>query len=524
MKLTLFNRHNYKFILSIFILIIIANISYGSGTDNFVIISGQVTNLEYGNSVAGHTIYIKSDVVQNERSGYYKVLQTNHEGYYYDTITTKEDNGSFSVYTYDHFGVTFDTTVYFRFIDRGKSVIIADFEIYLPYQAAELQARFKYVQKLGRDRNRFKFIDQTQHKNILSWHWDFGDGTTSNIQNPTHTYKSNGLFKISFTVTAMVNNILKQSTITKQLYICETEYYHLGGHVFSEYFPIDVGRAYLYMIDSLNRYTSVDTMTFDTLGYYYFFHIPKGDYVVKVEPSHESAYYGQLMPTYFGEQLFWEDAETIQLAQTNWECDIKLQESHGVFSGGGSLSGKVEYINLPYAPEEFLAEGVHIYLLDDSNNLLTCNYSDNIGDFSFELIELNTYWLYPEIAGLHADKIKVELTPETPSIDNIEILIDPYGIDYIIPGEDAGLYEIVGLPYPNPVSGTLNLPVFSTPDGKMSVEIFDVYGNEIFSDQADLMTNNSDFRISTSNLGAGTYILRAYVNSKIYNRVFIVAR
>lgn len=502
----------------------ISKVSYGSGTDNFVIISGQVTNLEYGNPVEGHLIYIKSESTEKERVGYSKILKTNHEGYYYDTITTSEDNGSFIIYTYDHFGLTFDTTVYFRFIDRGKSVIIADFEIYLPYQAEELQARFTYAQKSGRDKRRFKFIDQTKHKYILSWQWDFGDGTTSNNQNPTHSYESYGLFKVKFTVTAMVDNVLRESTITKQLYICETEYFHLGGHVFSEYFPIDVGRAYLYMIDSLNRYTSIDTMTFDTLGYYYFFHIPKGDYVVKVEPSHESAYYGELMPTYFGEQLYWENAETINLLQTNWECNIKLQESHGIFSGGGSLSGKVEYINLPYAPMEFLAEGVHIYLLDDSNNLLTCHYSDKSGDFSFELIELNNYWLYPEIAGIHSDKIKVELSPETPIIENIEIFIDPFGIDYIIPGDEAGLNEIVGLPYPNPVSETLNLPVSMTHDDKMLVEIFDMYGNKILSKQADLLINMSNFKVSTTNMVAGTYILRAEVNKETYNRIFIVRK
>ncbi|MFO7678366.1 MAG: PKD domain-containing protein, partial [Thermoplasmatota archaeon] len=32
-----------------------------------------------------------------------------------------------------------------------------------------------------------------------SWSWDFGDGTTSTLQNPTHTYQQTGMF------TAMVN-------------------------------------------------------------------------------------------------------------------------------------------------------------------------------------------------------------------------------------------------------------------------------------------------------------------------------
>lgn len=36
---------------------------------------------------------------------------------------------------------------------------------------------------------------------ITSWHWSFGDGDTSNVQNPTHAYKYSGHYKISLAVT-----------------------------------------------------------------------------------------------------------------------------------------------------------------------------------------------------------------------------------------------------------------------------------------------------------------------------------
>lgn len=37
--------------------------------------------------------------------------------------------------------------------------------------------------------------------NPTSWHWDFGDGTSSTEQNPTHTYASPGTYTITLTVT-----------------------------------------------------------------------------------------------------------------------------------------------------------------------------------------------------------------------------------------------------------------------------------------------------------------------------------
>ena len=35
---------------------------------------------------------------------------------------------------------------------------------------------------------------------ITSWHWDFGDGTTSLIQNPSHSYTNNGIYNVNLTV------------------------------------------------------------------------------------------------------------------------------------------------------------------------------------------------------------------------------------------------------------------------------------------------------------------------------------
>ncbi len=36
---------------------------------------------------------------------------------------------------------------------------------------------------------------------IASWHWDFGDGNTASVQNPTHQYATGGTFTVTLTVT-----------------------------------------------------------------------------------------------------------------------------------------------------------------------------------------------------------------------------------------------------------------------------------------------------------------------------------
>ena len=47
-----------------------------------------------------------------------------------------------------------------------------------------------------------QFVDHSSDPdgNIVSWHWDFGDGTTSTERNPTHRYRRKGTFTVKLTV------------------------------------------------------------------------------------------------------------------------------------------------------------------------------------------------------------------------------------------------------------------------------------------------------------------------------------
>jgi len=48
-----------------------------------------------------------------------------------------------------------------------------------------------------------------------AWAWDFGDGTNSSVQNPSHTYSSQGVYSVSLTI----NNSSNTSTVTKSSFI-----------------------------------------------------------------------------------------------------------------------------------------------------------------------------------------------------------------------------------------------------------------------------------------------------------------
>lgn len=62
------------------------------------------------------------------------------------------------------------------------------------------------------------FTDQSQQGSgpITTWFWDFGDGNTSNTQNPVHTYLGAGVFDVSLTV---INTSDSISTLVREDYI-----------------------------------------------------------------------------------------------------------------------------------------------------------------------------------------------------------------------------------------------------------------------------------------------------------------
>jgi len=520
MKLLSYNINKIKTILFGITLLLFTGQVYAEIDINEVIVSGQVTNYEYGNPVVGHPVIIESEITPDNRS-YTKTVFTDSHGFYYDTIRTTKTKGSFFVYTHNHYGEAIDTTVHFRFLERNYSMIFADFNIYLPFQAEEIQAKFKYFQNTTDNRTKYRFFDLTENSNIVSWQWSFGDGTTSTLQNPVHEYSSFGLFRITLHITAIIDGVSYESEISKEIYITVNEYYHMGGHVFSDYFPIDKGYAYLYMVDTMSRYTAIDTVSFDTLGYYYFYQIPKGNYIVKAEPMRESEYYGTLLPTYFGDNLYWEKAEAIDLQNTSWEYNIKLAKSHGLTIGTGGISGNIRYVNSGRVMGDYSAKGVNIHLFDENNNLLTCRYSDDIGDFYFDLVEIETYWLYPEITGISADRVEVELTHEAPIVSDIEINILKYSISSIV--EDTKQDQLIGLPYPNPVSESFTLPTKSTTVKNISYEIYDSFGRIV---KAGTVQNvlSEGISISTANLNTGMYFIRSLVDENKYDRTFIVVR
>ena len=64
-------------------------------------------------------------------------------------------------------------------------------------------ADFTYSPSSPTDLDVIQFTDTSTDSDgtIASWSWDFGDGDTSTLQNPTHDYADDGTYPVTLTVT-----------------------------------------------------------------------------------------------------------------------------------------------------------------------------------------------------------------------------------------------------------------------------------------------------------------------------------
>ncbi|MCF8374131.1 MAG: PKD domain-containing protein [Bacteroidales bacterium] len=99
----------------------------------------------------------------------------------------------------------------------------------------------------------FSFTDlSTSTGNIIGWYWDFGDNTTSTLQNPTHQFATSGMYNVCLTITA-------DNGCTS--IFCDNVYFNNTGNCFADFYaytnnPAGVGLDYAFQDISIGNVIS----------------------------------------------------------------------------------------------------------------------------------------------------------------------------------------------------------------------------------------------------------------------------
>ncbi|MCU0370893.1 MAG: PKD domain-containing protein [Bacteroidales bacterium] len=486
----------------------------------YIYLSGQLTSSNTGAPIADHEIFISSDSVTNGGFGYYATAKTDVNGFYWDTLVTTTTDGIINIYLNDFDNNHIQLDRYYRFVWENEYLMFADFSIFDPDANNELQANFTTsADTMEENPLKVVFNDESIGFSIKSWSWDFGDGATSTVQDPEHTYDQPGIYMVSLTINALPPEFhgYQTSTIIKQVKVGLREYHHLGGHVMAELFPIDYGIAYLYTFDEFENLILHDTTLIDYLGYYYFYEVPVGGkYITKARLQESASLYGKYMPTYFRNAYDWNDAEIITVDEAdNYECDIWLRPAASTESGEGQIFGQITYDTSLVNRTPVAAENIEIILLSENGNFLTCKSSNDDGYFSFSNLTFGTYQLFPDVAGISTSPMFVTISEDNPVENDITLVIFPNQITFSVNEHVSAFIEQAILLYPNPVRDQARISVQIKKASSLAVTITDLSGRTVYEQKNEAFEGLQEFIIPVRDLPTGIYQLVLIPEDKV---------
>lgn len=217
-----YERYRNIVIFLLFCLFLIPQIALSAVTEDYAPLIGAKLQLSYS---VGDTYF--DDTITFEASTY----ESNGEIYLDGTSSLYGAGFSFFENTYVLvFPFVSNNTAYIGYYDISvseNSVTGVHYwldtnwnPVYGPFNTTgtktfiELKADFDACPPVGEAPLTVQFTDKSQGP-AATWQWDFGDGTTSTEQNPSHVYSDAG----TYTVTLTVSNANDSDTITRPDYI-----------------------------------------------------------------------------------------------------------------------------------------------------------------------------------------------------------------------------------------------------------------------------------------------------------------
>lgn len=356
--------------------------------------------------------------------------------------------------------------------------------------------------------NKYSFFD-TSVGEIISWTWNFGDGSISTEQNPVYKYANGGIYEVCLVVESLTGCI---DTICD--FIVTPAYLHFGGFAIMDNKPMnnpshegDTAIAYLYRFNSPTSITAVDTNIFYEYGYYWFANVLEGNYLIKIGLTENSAHYNNYMPTYYVDKETWYYADFMNHYDTNsYSNDLKLIYVPDNLTGPGKISGTL-YENYRPSYESNRTIDNTLIMLSANGSIASYTHTDKNGYFEFNNLPLGTYYVKAEYIGLYSQNYMVNLTSSQPANNNVSLQLfqnNSYGIGDLSSVDNFVISEI----YPNPVNDKLTFEINSRTNFSAHLRIIDIFGKTVYKDILSVDDESSTINIDVSMLSNGLYMLQ----------------
>jgi len=364
-----------------------------------------------------------------------------------------------------------------------------------------------------------------------SYHWNFGDGSTSTSAQPVHTYSTKGYFIVTLTVSDSAGYCSDSISHSVQIGNYSLTAYVITSNDSTSYKSGNIYIAQYNTTDStLNLVKQAHFSTNSAYYAYYNDSLDMGTYLVKAayDSLSDTAIYHHYVPTYATTSLRWDSAANIMINSTPKTAYVSMR--YGVNRGGpGFISGKVaQGANKKGDP----ITGLEVMLLDSATqNPVGYMYSNNSGRYTFSNLAYGTYELYGEVLGVKPVPAYIKISAKVNTyVTSVALNKDSVVASILSTSVTSGIENAKPLGvngytvYPNPAGDYVNISFTNATNDRMALTLFDVTGNVVLSETASGQGQQL-MQVNTANLVSGMYIieLKNAVNGAISHSSLMIA-
>lgn len=308
--------------------------------------------------------------------------------------------------------------------------------------------------------------------------------------------------------------IICESTPTNVVHITiDIQEYILGGNVIAGLDKMNSGRADAYQMELGNVYTVTSVDIVDTIGYYYFFPFPSKEYYIHAIPDFESSYNDDYIPTYYGDKIHWENAETIFLNSNIYDADIIMSEYVNTSNGIGYISGAVKSVSDKSNTTPM--GDVLVMLLNNEGYCIKSKRTNNIGSFSFSDLSYGDYSIIVEIVGKHMPAVKFNISEQNPSHIDQNFIVNDDEIALGINDEIPSYIDYISNPYPDPCINYFTINIGSLYEKKVTLKIYSINGNIVSDNKFILNQGTNKLYTNTQFINPGIYTVSLIFDDSI---------
>jgi hypothetical protein len=210
-------------------------------------------------------------------------------------------------------------------------------------------------------------------------------------------------------------------------------------------------------------------------------------------------YYGDYLPTYYGDVLHWEDATALEVPPGTEAAHIHLVELVNAPMGPGQISGTVS--------NDIRTGEVPVVLRTQDHTAVMMTNTTAEGGYSFTNLAYGTYEIFAELPGKSITPAIISLNEDHPAVEGIDMVIMENEIVFTLDIIESEIFEKVPLIYPNPAKESASLQLDLKQPAPVRVRIYDQAGKKV-TDSQYAADAHDVLHLDLSMLDKGIYILK----------------